>query len=285
VTSGSASTRVSVVVPAYNNATTIERTVDSILAQTHRDLEVIIADHSSKDDTWQVLQRYASDPRVTLLQTPAGGGAQRNWNRVSQAATSSYLKLVCGDDLIAPTLVAEQVAALEANPSATLSACSRDVVDVHDRPVIRGRGLGGFRGFTKGRDAITSTVAKGTNIFGEPACVLVRTATLERVGWWDSRFPYLIDEATYVRVLLEGEFVAVPKSLASFRMSDTQWSVALVNEQSEQVTAFHRWLHETHPEIVSRFALWRGNLAARVNARLRRTAYIVLRARMRESEA
>ncbi len=108
---------------------------------------------------------------------------------------------------------------------------------------------------------------------------------LERVGWWDSRFPYLIDEATYARVLLEGDFVAVPRSLASFRMSDTQWSVVLVNEQADQASAFHRWVHETHPDVVSRFDLWRGNLAARITARLRRTAYVVLRARMRESEA
>jgi glycosyltransferase involved in cell wall biosynthesis len=273
-----------VVVPAYNNATTIERTIDSILAQTHTDLEIIIADHSSKDDTWQVIQRYAEDPRVTLLQTESGGGALRNWNRVSQAATSTYLKLVCGDDLIAPTLIAEQLAALEANPGATLSACSRDIVDVHDKPVLRARGLAGFDGVVPGRDAIRRTVVSGTNIFGEPACVLMRTATLERVGWWDSRFPYLIDEATYARVLLEGDFVAVPESLASFRVSDSQWSVKLANSQAEQASAFHRWLHEEHPDVVSRFDLWRGNLAARVTAMLRRTAYVVLRARMRESE-
>ena len=285
MTSRAASSRVSVVVPAYNNATTIERTIDSILAQTHPDLEVIVADHASKDDTWQVIQRYATDPRVTLLQTEAGGGALRNWNRVSQAATSPYLKLVCGDDLIASTLVAEQLAALEANPGATLSACSRDVVDVRDKPVVRGRGLGGFRGLVNGRAAIRRTVISGTNIFGEPACVLMRTATLEHVGWWDSRFPYLIDEATYTRVLLEGDFVAVPESLASFRVSDSQWSVRLANSQADQASAFHSWLHDEHPDVISGFDLWRGNVAARVTALLRRTAYVVLRARMRESEA
>jgi glycosyltransferase involved in cell wall biosynthesis len=274
---------VSVVVPAYNNASTIERTVESILGQTHTDLEVIIADHASKDRTWGVIQQFASDPRVRLLQTEAGGGALRNWNRVSQAATSKYLKLVCGDDLIAPTLIAEQVAALEANPGATLSACSRDVVDVRDQPVFRGRGLGGLSGLAKGGDAIRRSVVLGTNIFGEPACVLMRRATLEQVGWWDSRFPYLIDEATYTRVLLEGDFVAMPSSLASFRMSDSQWSVALVNQQAQQAAAFHRWLREAHPDVVSAFDAWRGNLAARVNAMLRRTAYVMLRTRMRES--
>ena len=54
---------VAVVVPAYNNADYIERTMRSILAQTYRDLEIIVADHASTDDTWAILQQYASDPR------------------------------------------------------------------------------------------------------------------------------------------------------------------------------------------------------------------------------
>lgn len=274
-------TRVSVVVPTYNNAGTIEATMESILAQTHHDLEVIVADHSSTDETWDRLQRFADDPRVTLLTTEAGGGALRNWNRVTEAATSDFIKLVCGDDLIAPTLVAKQVVALETHPTATLSACSRDVVDASGHPVVRGRGLGGFSGLVPGAKAVRRTVVKGTNIFGEPACVLMRRDVLERVGWWDSEFPYLIDEATYARVLLKGDFVAVPESLASFRMSDTQWSVVLVKSQAEQAAGFHQRLHEQRPDVVSRADLLRGNRAARMTAFLRRVAYVVLRARMR----
>ena len=272
---------VSIVVPAYNNADYIERTMDSILAQSHTQLEIIVADHSSTDATWSLLQRYAADPRVTLLQTEAGGGALANWNRVSMAATGDYLKLVCGDDLIYPTIVAEQLAALEGATNATLAASPRDIIDANDVAVVKGRGLAGLRGEVPGDVAVRQTVISGTNIFGEPACVMMRRDVLEAIGWWDSSYPYLIDEATYARVLFEGNLVVVPKPLAGFRVSDSQWSVRLANYQSEQAIGFHRWVAAHKPGLLSKLDLARGNTAAKAMALVRRLAYIALARRMR----
>ena len=76
--------RVSVVVPAFENAPYIRATVASVLAQTYPDFELVVADHGSSDGTWEILQEFADDPRVRLLRTPAGGGAERNWNRVTR---------------------------------------------------------------------------------------------------------------------------------------------------------------------------------------------------------
>lgn len=67
--------RVSVVIPAYRNAKYLALTLDSILAQDFIGYEVIVADHSSDDDTSEVLARYASHPLVRVLSpTPRGGG-------------------------------------------------------------------------------------------------------------------------------------------------------------------------------------------------------------------
>ena len=274
---------VSIVIPAYNNADFLDETLRSVLAQTYRDIEVIVADHASTDATWDVMQRFAHDERVTLLSTDAGGGALANWNRVSRAATGTYLKLVCGDDIISPDIVEKQVAALESNSSAVLAASPRDIVDADGRPFISKRGLGGLRGLSSGTEAVRRTVRRGTNIFGEPACVTVRRDVLERVGWWDSRFPYLIDEATYVRVLLEGDFVAIDESLAAFRVSASQWSVRLVNDQAQQTIAFHDWLAEEHPTVIRAGDRRYGNLRARAMARARQVTYAYLGRRMRRS--
>ena len=78
--------RVSVVVPAYNNAAYIVDTMESILAQDYDDFEIVVADHSSTDDTAALLKRYVDHPRVQLLNTERGGGALRNWNRVSHGS-------------------------------------------------------------------------------------------------------------------------------------------------------------------------------------------------------
>jgi len=277
---GDVTHRVSVVVPSFNNANFIEVTMDSILAQTFGDFELIVADHSSSDGTWQLLQRYEADPRVRLLQTEAGGGAPRNWERVTAAARGELVKLVCGDDVIYPDCLREQVAAMDSNPSVVLVAAQRDLIDARGGLVTARRGLAGLAGRVPGRVAARHTVVAGSNIFGEPACVLIRREALVRAGGWDVRHPFVIDEATYVKVLLDGDFFGIDKALAAFRLSSSQWSVHLARAQSRQVIGFHHQLADEAPGLLSRADLWRGDAMARAMAYVRRLAYAWVGRRM-----
>lgn len=273
--------RVSVVVPAYNNAKFLGKTIESILAQDYDDYELILADHSSLDRTSEIIGRYAGDPRVKVMTpTPAGGGALANWNRVSGFARGEFLKLVCGDDLITSGALHEQVAALDTNPSAVLVASPRALIDSNDKVILRRRGLAGLRGLVSGRVAVRAAVRAGTNIFGEPACVMFKRQLLERVGGWDGQYPYLIDQATYTRILLHGDLVALPKVLASFRISSSQWSVRLVRQQAEQAIAFHAALHAGNKGLLSRADLLTGNARAIAISYARRLAYVSMRSRM-----
>jgi glycosyltransferase involved in cell wall biosynthesis len=272
--------RVSVVVPSYNNASFIEAAMDSILGQTFEDFELVVADHSSSDGTWERLQRYRADPRVRLMRTEAGGGAPRNWERVTAAARGALVKLVCGDDIIYPDCLRLQVEAMDANPSVVLVATRRDLIEARGGLVKAGRGLAGLTGRVPGRVAARHTVVAGSNIFGEPACVLIRREALERAGGWDARHPYVIDEATYVNVLLLGDFFGIDAALAAFRLSSSQWSVHLAREQSDQVVGFHHRLAAAAPGLLSRTDLLRGDAMARGMAYVRRLAYIWVGRRM-----
>jgi glycosyltransferase involved in cell wall biosynthesis len=265
--------RVSVVVPSFDNACFIEATMDSILGQTFEDFELVVADHSSTDGTWERLQRYGADPRVRLLRTETGGGAPRNWERVTRAARGELLKLVCADDIIYPDCLRQQVEAMDANPSVVLVAAQRDLIDARGGMVAARRGMAGA-GRISGRVAIRHTVVAGSNIFGEPACVLMRHEALAGVGGWDARHPYVIDEATYVNVLLHGDFLGIDQALAAFRLSSTQWSVRLAREQSAQVIGFHHRLAEEVPGLLTRTDLLRGDAKARGLAFVRRLAYV-----------
>ncbi len=271
---------VSVVIPAFNNAQYIVETMESVLGQDYEDLEVIVSDHGSTDGTLALLQRYASHPKVSVLSTEAGGGAIRNWNRVSREATGELIKLVCGDDLLETTAVREQVAAFDAYPSAVLVASQRDIVDHHGVHVVKKRGLAGLDGLVDGRNAARRTVVAGTNIFGEPACVMLRREVLAEVGWWRNDFPYLIDEATYVAVMMRGDVVAIPRSLASFRISATQWSVSLARQQAAQAQGFHRALRASDPSLLSERDVRVGDIRAVMMALIRRMTYVWLRRRM-----
>ena len=266
--------RVSVVVPSYNNASFIEATMDSILAQTFEDFELVAADHSSVDGTWELLQRYGADPRVRLLRTEAGGGAPRNWGRVTDAARGELVKLVCGDDIIYPDCLSRQVEAMDANPSVVLVAAQRDLIDARGDVVLHRRGLAGLAGRVCGKAAARHTVLAGSNIFGEPACVLIRRETLQEAGGWDGRHPFVIDEASYVSVLLRGDLFGIDTALAAFRLSSSQWSVHLARQQSGQVIGFHHRLAEDTLGLLSRADLFRGDTRARGTAYARRLAYL-----------
>lgn len=272
--------RVSVVIPAYNNASVIRETIESVLLQTGVDLELVVADHSSTDGTRDVVERYADDPRLTILDTPAGGGAPRNWNRVTAEATGEFTKLVCGDDVLRPGVLARQ-ARLLSDSGAVLTACRRDIVDADSKVLFRGWGLKGLDHRMSGRDAVRRVVRAGSNQFGEPASVMMRTSVLHDVGDWYDAFPYLIDQASYTRVLMRGDFVPDTEVGATFRMSTTQWSVALVKDQASQARAYHQWVRDAYPGSVSGGDVAYGDLRASLMARARRFSYKVLERRMR----
>jgi glycosyltransferase involved in cell wall biosynthesis len=272
---------VSVVVPAFNNARYIEQTIDSVLAQTYGDFELIVADHGSSDETRRLLERFVDDPRVRLLDTPPGGGAERNWNRVTQEATGQFVKLVCGDDVVYPEILATQVAAFGAHDSRVVMVSSpRDIVDASGRPVVRNQGLAGLSGRVAGDVAVRRSVLAGRNLFGEPCCVLLRRAALEAAGGWHGNPGYLIDQATYSRILLHGDLVTTPGPLAAFRISATQWSVGLARQQASSAAEMHRQLGELRPGLLTRADIARGNAMAALRAVQRRLVYLYLGSRM-----
>ncbi|TWX40281.1 glycosyltransferase family 2 protein [Frigoribacterium sp. ACAM 257] len=278
------SPRLTVVIPSFNNADFIDETVRSVLSQDYDDFELVVADHSSADDTWQRLQAYADDPRVTLLQTPAGGGAPANWTRVTDAATGEYLRLVPGDDVLHPGTLRDHVEALDEQPTAVVASSPRSLIDASGATVLRRRGRDWGRRLVPGAEAVRATVRAGTNVFGEPFCVTFRRSALVEAGGWYPAFPYLIDQASYCRVLLRGDLVAVPSLAGGFRLSSTQWSVALSAEQSRQARGYHAELHREHPEVVSAGDRRLGDLRARLAAQSRRLVYLVLRRRMQAGE-
>ncbi|MFB2557295.1 glycosyltransferase family 2 protein [Herbiconiux liangxiaofengii] len=274
--------KLSVVIPAFDNADYIGAAVESVLAQGHPDFELVVADHSSTDDTLARLAEFEGDPRLTVLSTPAGGGAEANWRRVSEAASGEYLKLLPGDDLLYPGALEAHSDALDAHPGVVLVSSPRDIVDARGRVTIRNRGLQGVpRRVQPGVEAIRQTVRRGTNVFGEPGCVTMRRAELEAAGGWDARFPYLIDQTTYSKVLLRGDYLPVDRTLAVFRVNDTQWSVALVDDQATQAKAYHAWCRSQAPEVISASDVRWGDRRAEFMALARRAYYTINARRMR----
>lgn len=96
--------KISIIVPAYNIETYLARTLDSVLAQTYRNIEVIVVNDGSKDGTGAVLDHYAAqDHRVKAIHKENGGVTSARLRGVAEA-TGEWIGFVDGDDLVEPDM-------------------------------------------------------------------------------------------------------------------------------------------------------------------------------------
>lgn len=112
-----ANPKVSVIIPTYNHATYVGQAVESVLNQTYRDLEVIVINDGSTDETWDVLYPYIKDIRY-FYQRNSGESSARN--RGIKKARGKYIAFLDADDLWAPERLAFQVPLIEKNPEVGL---------------------------------------------------------------------------------------------------------------------------------------------------------------------
>ena len=100
---------VSIITPCYNGAKYISQTIDSVLAQTYTDWEMIIVDDGSKDNSAEIVRGYMeTEPRIIFLQQPNAGSAAARNNGI-RSASGQYIALLDADDLWEPEFLTEQI--------------------------------------------------------------------------------------------------------------------------------------------------------------------------------
>lgn len=92
---------VSILIPVFNRGSIISETIRSALAQTYNNIEVVVVDNASSDNTWDIIQNFAArDPRIKAFRNDSNQGPVRNWVRCVEEATGEYGKILWSDDLI-----------------------------------------------------------------------------------------------------------------------------------------------------------------------------------------
>lgn len=118
----SAHPRVTIGLPVYNGAATLEAAVHPLLAQTFTDIELLVSDNASTDATPDVVRRLMhADPRIRYVRQPVNLGANGNYSFVAREARGEFLKWASASDWCAPTFIERCVAALDADPTAVLA--------------------------------------------------------------------------------------------------------------------------------------------------------------------
>jgi glycosyltransferase involved in cell wall biosynthesis len=121
---------VSVVIPTFNYEKIIAETLESVINQTYTNLEIIVTDDGSSDNTHEIVLQYAAkDKRIIPLLSKVNEGFSKNMNKGFERCTGEFIAKLDGDDLMLPLKIEKQVAFLEKNPEYVFCLTDMEVFD------------------------------------------------------------------------------------------------------------------------------------------------------------
>lgn len=208
---------VSILIPTFNGAKYIGQALDSALAQTYPNIEIIVHDDASTDNTPGVLAQY-HDHRLRVIRTEDNHGMIGGWNYIVDQARGEYLKFLASDDLLEPDCVQKLVMAALSHPSAVLITCQRKFID-EEGSVVKKMGFSSESEIVNGLEHakwILTTLRE--NKIGEPTAVVYPRALVKQAGEYDSKFSQFADFEYWIRLLQFGDLVYVHQPLCSFRV-------------------------------------------------------------------
>lgn len=106
---------VSICIPTYNSASYLAQSLDSIVSQTYHNIEVIISDNASTDETPEIINNYCNRYGWTFYKNEINIGAGNNFNKLVELANGEYIAIYHADDIYDPTIVEKSVSIFETN--------------------------------------------------------------------------------------------------------------------------------------------------------------------------
>ena len=209
---------VSLCIPAYQAERHLRETLDAAFAQTFQDMEIVVLDNNTTDGTRRILAEMR-DPRLRVERNDSTLSMPDNWNRVVDLCRAPLIKLLCADDLIDETCVADQARVLMDDPDVAMVACKTDLLDDRGLPLRRSTGLRRLIGRHDGRTVVRHVVRSGGNPIGPSAAVTFRRADFRAVGGFKGDLLYPMELELWTRLLRQGDFVGLPTPSAAFRVS------------------------------------------------------------------
>ena len=197
--------KVSVIIPSYNSARYVVVAVESVLAQTYRDFEILVIDDGSTDDTKEVLKKYGQS--ICYLYKPNGGVSNaRNYG--IEKARGKYVAFLDADDVWMPEKLNKQVALLESNTDVGLSYTSAIKVDenLETKSYIE----------AKEYDDACEGLLLEMNILILSSSIARRDIVLQTNGF-DSQFSTCADKDFWLRLSLLTKFAPVKEHLVKYR--------------------------------------------------------------------
>lgn len=260
---------VSVVIPCFDHELNLACAVESVLAQSNHEWELIVVDDGSPGDVTAALRQYLSSPRVRLFHKPNGGpSSARNLGFDMSSSDSRYLLFLDADDVLEPTMIDALLAEIEGRDEVGMVFCDRLLIDDTGRPIpayrddfIRRYVPSGSGVRLLGRDEADTSFE---SIFGYsiavPSCTLLRRSAYVVAGGWDERLGPSDDTDLWLRIALRHRVRYLPRRLVRRRLHLRSLTRSPAAEQRrravtrlfEQKWGAADWLTDGQREAVAR---------------------------------
>ena len=239
---------VSVVVCTYNSARWIRETLDSVLAQSFQDFEIVVVDDGSTDRTAEIVAAYG-DPRIRWI-AKAHGGIPESFNRSIAEARGELIARIGHDDVMDPYRLELQVAAMRRYPDVGVVHTDALTLDRH------GRQIGRWESADYTQADLDKLFFRVCNNIIDPSA-MVRKAVYDDVGTYDLALPMCNDFDFWIRAARTWKFKHLPLKLTHYRRHGGNFSdeknkaieKAEVEIILERMVTVYRTLQELVPEV------------------------------------
>jgi glycosyltransferase involved in cell wall biosynthesis len=203
---------VSVCVPTYNYGRFMRDCIESVLAQTLSDWELVICDDCSTDNTTEIVQEYAQhDKRIRYLKNEQRLGMNGNIKLVAEQGRGEYLKMLCSDDWLAPECLEVLTRSMKEHPQAVL-ATSAETLTNERGEALRVQFLFGQPVSIIAGEEMLDRMARGEG-FGGNSSFLIRASAYREVSGYDVRCLYAGDYDLAARLCRKGDYLHIDKPL------------------------------------------------------------------------
>lgn len=232
---------VSVIIPNYNHAGYLNQRIDSVLNQTYQDIELIILDDVSKDNSREVIEQYSSHPKVSniVFNDVNSGGTFKQWDKGIALAKGEYIWMAESDDYADSTFLESMMGMIEENPEIGLAYCGSQLVDEtgvdvgeivrHVKPNTNGYYVNS--GYDECMD-----YAFFTPIIPNASGVIFKKSKYYEVDQSYKTFKICGDWQFWIDIAYDNYIAYLPKKLNRFRQSAT--SVSRSAERKDTLTIF-----------------------------------------------
>lgn len=260
---------VSVVIPAFNAAWCVRKAVDSVLAQTYRDFELIVVDDGSTDDTPQVLAQYGDAIHVVRQSNRGMGGAR---NAGIRAATGEFLAFLDSDDWWLPQKLERQVALMRQSPKVGFSSCAARVQDPEGREVNLWKCPGWKGAF------IVHLFSSGADVPGSSSAVIARRQLVLDAGGFDESLRGAEDPDLWMRLAAVTDYACLddpmtvvlrrPGSVSRNREAMRGAAIKVLRKNRPLLPTSHRgtYWRQCLANVHADYAKWRYRDGARLPA-------------------